>query len=126
MRSRRYHIELITLFGEACLGDNPASKMQVREILPLGELLQNLLPDETRTALPAALRSAYLAVLQNAYLSTVHAIKDIGDSDEFPLLIIDLIAQVVAFVEVSTHAPANHAAPRRVMLRRVSLPSITH
>ena len=65
-------------------------------MLGLPDLLNLLL--NVSVPLPLELRANYLLILQEAYLNTVHTCKDIGDSDDFPRLVCDLVCEVIAFV----------------------------
>ena len=44
-RPRRYHIELVRLLGQAVVGENAASELVIRELLPLDELVSQLLEE---------------------------------------------------------------------------------
>ena len=121
-----YHIELVALLSDACAShegvDNPAATVQacapaalppghhlcphapvapslaqVREMMPLAELLHHLL--HPSVPLPPELHSNYLALLCDAYLDSARRCKELDDSEELAALVCDLVAQVVAFSE---------------------------
>ena len=68
---------------------------QVREMLPLTELLQHLL--EPAVPLPLELHANYLFVLRESYLATSRPCKEVAESEAIPNLMATLIADVSDF-----------------------------
>ena len=83
-------------------GRNAAAEIQVRELMPLDDLVEHLLAPALQPSSDAAvltLRSNLMLVLNGAYLFTERRCRELDDCDDLVLLIAQLAGEIGAFVE---------------------------
>ena len=98
-----YHIELLGLLAQCAAGKPGMLEMRVRDLLPLQEVVTNLMLPE----LTLHLRAAYLAILDQAWLDTDKPIRGLGVGPELPPLLAHLCAEVEAFARALEEDPLN-------------------
>ena len=89
-----YHIEFIALLGECPKGQCVAAESLVRDMLPISDLLDNLI----QLDLPLSLRANYLRVLDNAYLQSESLSYEL-QGQQIPAVLAALCAHVRRFRE---------------------------
>ena len=127
-----YHIELITLLGGICDGNNPNVISTVSEMLSLSDIHGHLL----RPTLPKTLHSAYLSVLDMAYLSPERLPVSLSLAAEYaeemmPALIKAMAGIVHDFVKQWLAVPTNFgensdAAEEHTFVCDFVLPTMAH